>query len=213
MSDNAENLLQRFAVSGLSRERKDEAINEEILIGKHTGEFFIKTKDGVVISTDILNRLKSSTDNAVRLAELSGIVGDLYKVDFEELVLPNHVDYSVNIIEGEAIELPINTNRILLNLDLDEYDILNNTAKPVNTNATVKVVVEIGIETGEVSILEIEQSIQNINYYPIDIEFESVSSLVITEICIDKDEFFISDATDRAVLLHNIFVAINTKEV
>jgi hypothetical protein len=213
MSDNAENLLQRFAVSGLSRERKDEAINEEILIGKHTGEFFIKTKDGVVISTDILNRLKSSTDNAVRLAELSGIVGDLYKVDFEELVLPNHVDYSVNIIEGEAIELPINTNRILLNLDLDEYDILNNTAKPVNTNAIVKVVVEIGIETGEVSILEIEQSIQNINYYPIDIEFESVSSLVITEICIDKDEFFISEATDRAVLLHNIFVAINTKEV
>jgi hypothetical protein len=79
MSDiNLEELLQRFAVSGLSRERKDEAVNEEILIGKHTGEFFIKTKDGVVISTDILNRLKASTDNAIRLAELSGITGDLY---------------------------------------------------------------------------------------------------------------------------------------
>lgn len=126
MSDiNLEELLQRFAVSGLSRERKDEAVNEEILIGKHTGEFFIKTKDGVVISTDILNRLKASTDNAIRLAELSGITGDLYKVDFDQLVLPNHVDYSVNIIEGEPIELPIETKKILLNLDLDEYDILD----------------------------------------------------------------------------------------
>jgi hypothetical protein len=27
-------LLQRFAISALSRERKDEALNEEILVGK-----------------------------------------------------------------------------------------------------------------------------------------------------------------------------------
>ena len=115
MSDiNLEELLQRFAVSGLSRERKSEAVNEEILIGKHTGEFFIKTKEGVVISTDILNRLKASTDNAVRIAELSGITGELYRVDFENLILPNHVDYSVNIIEGEPIELPIDSKKVLL---------------------------------------------------------------------------------------------------
>ena len=57
MSDTSREFLQRFAISGLSKERKDEAINEEILLGKYTGEFFIKSKDGVIISTDILNRL------------------------------------------------------------------------------------------------------------------------------------------------------------
>jgi hypothetical protein len=211
MSDiNLEELLQRFAVSGLSRERKDEAVNEEILIGKHTGEFFIKTKDGVVISTDILNRLKASTDNAIRLAELSGITGDLYKVDFDQLVLPNHVDYSVNIIEGEPIELPIKTKKILLNLDLDEYDILEDTAKPVNTEAMVRVIVEIALGNGETNTIEIQQSIQNINYYPIELSYENVISIVISEIVIEKEEKeYNIGATDRTVLMHNLFVAIN----
>lgn len=207
---NLEELLQRFAVSGLSRERKDEAVNEEILIGKHTGEFFIKTKDGVVISTDILNRLKASTDNAIRLAELSGITGDLYKVDFDQLVLPNHVDYSVNIIEEEPIELPINTKKVLLNLDLDEYDILEDTAKPVNTEAMVRVVVEIALGNGETNTIEIQQSIQNINYYPIELSYENVISIVISEIVIEKEEKeYNIGATDRTVLMHNLFVAIN----
>lgn len=207
---NLEELLQRFAVSGLSRERKDEAVNEEILIGKHTGEFFIKTKDGVVISTDILNRLKASTDNAIRLAELSGITGDLYKVDFDQLVLPNHVDYSVNIIEEEPIELPINAKKVLLNLDLDEYDILEDTAKPVNTEAMVKVVVEIALGNGENDTIEIQQSIQNINYYPIELNYEDVISIVISEIVIEKEENeYNIGATDRTILMHNIFVAIN----
>lgn len=211
MSDiNLEELLQRFAVSGLSRERKNEAVNEEILIGKHTGEFFIKTKDGVVISTDILNRLKASTDNAIRLAELSGITGDLYKVDFDQLVLPNHIDYSVNIIEGEPIELPIETKKILLNLDLDEYDILEDTAKPVNTEAMVRVIVEIALGNGETNTIEIQQSIQNINYYPIELSYENVISIVISEIVIEKEEKeYNIGATDRTVLMHNLFVAIN----
>ena len=211
MSDiNLEELLQRFAVSGLSRERKDEAVNEEILIGKHTGEFFIKTKDGVVISTDILNRLKASTDNAIRIAELCGIVGDLYKVDFDQLVLPNHVDYSVNIIEGEPIELPIETKKILLNLDLDEYDILEDTAKPVNTEAIVKVVVEIALGSGETNTLEILQSLQNINYYPIELDYEGIISVVVSEISIEREEKeYNVGYTDRTILLHNLFVAIN----
>lgn len=211
MSDiNLEELLQRFAVSGLSRERKDEAVNEEILIGKHTGEFFIKTKDGVVISTDILNRLKASTDNAIRLAELSGIIGDLYKVEFDQLVLPNHVDYLVNIIEGEPIELPIETKKVLLNLDLDEYDILEETAKPINTEAIVKIVIEVALGNGEVNTLEIQQSIQNLNYYPIELNYEDVTSVVISEIVIEKEEKeYNIGATDRTILLHNIFVAVN----
>ena len=167
-------------------------------------------KDGVVVSTDILNRLKASTDNAVRVAELCGIIGDLYKIDFDQLVLPNHVDYSVNIIEGEPIELPFDTKKVLINLDLDEYDILENTARPVNTEANVKVAIEIATGNGKINTLEIIQSIQNINYYPIEINYDNVVNVVITGIVIEKEnkEYNVG-YTDRTVLLHNIFVAIN----
>ena len=55
-------LVQRFAISALSKERKDEALNEEIMVGKYTGEFFIKSKDGIIISTDVLNRLNASSN-------------------------------------------------------------------------------------------------------------------------------------------------------
>ena len=37
-----DDLIQRFAVSALSKERKDEAVNEEILVGKYTGELNLK---------------------------------------------------------------------------------------------------------------------------------------------------------------------------
>ena len=96
--DILSNTLQRFAISALSKERKNEAVNEEILVGKYTGEFFIKTKDGVVISTDVLNRLKTSTESAIRCAESTGISGSVFKIDFDNLVLPSHIDYSTNII-------------------------------------------------------------------------------------------------------------------
>ena len=85
-------MAQRFAVSALSRERKGEALNEEIVAGKYTGEFYIKSKDGVVLSADILNRRKAATDNAIRIAEFIGMTGDMFKIDFELIDLPNHID-------------------------------------------------------------------------------------------------------------------------
>ena len=154
------NLIQRFAVSALSKERKDEAINEEILIGKYTGEFFIKTKDGVVVSTDILNRLKSSTDSAIRRAESAGMIGNLFHLDFDNLVLPTHVDYSVNIIETEPIDLPVNIKKVLLNIDFDEYDIIGDNIKPISTNANVKINFNISLANGMINNMEINKPIK-----------------------------------------------------
>ena len=59
-------LIQRFAISALSRERKHEAVNEEIMVGKYTGEFYIKTKDGVILSADILNRNKTNINEITK---------------------------------------------------------------------------------------------------------------------------------------------------
>ena len=200
-------LVQRFAISALSRERKAEAINEEILAGKYSGEFYIKTKDGVVISADILNRAKVATDNAIRIAELVGMTGELYKIEFDDLVLPNHVDYSVNILGNEPITLPANSKEVLVNLDLDEYDIVENGEfKIVNSNAKVIITLAGGSKTKVV-----EKSLQNMNFVVMDIsEFTKVKNVTIQSIVIEKDPNVINnDAIDRTILLHNIFVTVN----
>jgi hypothetical protein len=132
-NDNLNDMMQRFAISALSRERKGEALNEEIIAGKYTGEFYIKSKDGVVLSTDILNRRKAAAENAIRMAELIGMTGDMFKVDLELTYLPSHIDYGTNVLENEPIDIPDNSTELLLNLDLDEYDISGDEFKPINT--------------------------------------------------------------------------------
>lgn len=205
------NLVQRFAISALSKERKDEALNEEILVGKYTGEFFIKTKDGVVVSTDILNRLKSSTESAIKYAEFAGMTGNLFHIDFDNLSLPTHIDYAVNVIENEPIELPVNIKKLLLNIDYDEYDILTDTVKPVNTGANVKITLETRLSDGTVNNIEIEKSIKTINDYIINLEdLTNVASISIISIVIEKEEkVYNIGATDRTVILHNLFITLD----
>lgn len=211
--DILSNSIQRFAVSGLSKERKDEAVNEEILLGKYTGEFFIKSKDGVIISTDILNRLKTSTDTAIRFAETNGMTGSIYRLEFDNLILPSHIDYSTNIIGSEVINLPTETKRMLLNIDFDEYDILNNEAKPVSTNALLTVKLTAYKSSGSTEVI-VKKSIQSINQTVIDVNSGSsisdITKLEVSEIIIEKDStVFNTNYTDRTIILHNIFISID----
>lgn len=210
MSDTSREFLQRFAISGLSKERKDEAINEEILLGKYTGEFFIKSKDGVIISTDILNRLKSSTENAIRYAESAGMVGDIYKIDFENIIMPCHIDYDINILGNEPIDLG-HCNEFLLNFDYDEFDIVGDEVRPVNGENIVQLTIEVVKINGFVEEVVIEKSMQVINQSIIDLkEYKSAKSFKITSIDIFKDgNVFNDDAKDRTIILHNIFVVLN----
>lgn len=199
-------MIQRFAISALSRERKGEALNEEIIAGKFTGEFYIKSKDGVVLSADILNREKAATDNAIRIAELVGMTGRLFKVDLEEMTLPNHVDYSTNIVLNEPISIPDGCKDILINLDLDEYDILGDSFKPVHSEGKVKIV----ISNNDQEIV-VEKDLRNINYSLISLKDFSVNNnLKITEITIEQDEnVFNVSSIGRTILLHNIFITVN----
>lgn len=200
-----DDLIQRFAISALSKERKDEALNEEILVGKYTGEFFIKSKDGIVISTDVLNRLNASSNTAIEIAESIGMVGNLYHLEFDKLQMPCHIDYGVNIINSEPIDVD-NCKSILLYIDYDEFDVVGQDVKPVYTDAKVKITVEFIDERGFVTEGYIEKSIQSINYSILEFD----SSVTITGIEIVKDEnVFNNNAVDRTIILHNIFMSVN----
>ena len=207
-----ENMLQRFAVSALSKERKDEALNEEILVGKYTGEFFIKTKDGVVISTDVLNRLKASMELAIKAAESNGIAGNVYHVDFDNLNLPNHMDYGVNILIDEPIELPENTKEFLLNIDFDEYDIINDSIKPIVSSGNVIIDYELTTNNTPMN-QQVSFPLDIINQSIVKMEVEEgtiINGVRILGITIERDvNVFNADATDRAFILHNVFVTVN----
>ena len=198
-------LIQRFAISALSRERKAEALNEEILVGKYSGEFYIKTKEGMVLSADIMNRAKAATNEAIRIAELVNMTGEIYHVDFENLVLPGFIDYDVNILQQEPIDLPVDTKELLIHLDLDEYNVVGNDPQLIYTEGEVKVIIEV-IEDGVERQIQIDKVLSNINFNIIPLELTgNVSSIKIIDITIGKDD----NIDNSTILLHNLFVTIN----
>lgn len=201
--DALRDLIQRFAISALSRERKHEALNEEILVGKYTGEFYIKSKDAVVMSADIMNRMKASTDEAIRVAELLSMTGEIYNVELQNRVLPDHVDYNINILQNDVIELPNDSKEILLNLDIDEYDIIDGKPNIVHSEGNVKLLFEIVVD-GIVKYHRVDKNLANINVSLIPIEFENISSIKLIELVISN-----TGGDNRALLLHNMFVSVN----
>ena len=199
-------LIQRFAISALSRERKAEALNEEILVGKYSGEFYIKTKEGIVLSADIMNRAKAATDEAVRIAELVGMTGDIYHVDFEKLVLPGFVDYEDNILQQEPINIPVDAKELLIHLDLDEYNVLNGDPQLIHSDGNVKILIEI-IEDGITRYVRVDKDLSSINFNRIPLELKGkVSSIKIMNITIGKAA---NIGANNTILLHNLFVTIN----
>lgn len=207
-SEALSNLIQRFAISALSRERKMEALNEEILVGKYTGDFHIKTKDGVFMSADIMNRMKASTTDAIRIAELMGMTGEIYQIELENLDLPGHIDYSVNFIKNEPIQLPVGIKEMLLNLDLDEYNIVNGEPEIVHSKANVKILCELVVE-GQTKYVRFDKHLGELNVSVLTFdEPEKISSIKITEISIARvnDD---NGVNERVILLHNMFVAVN----
>lgn len=201
--DALRDLIQRFAISALSRERKHEALNEEILVGKYTGEFYIKSKDAVVMSADIMNRMKASTDEAIRVAELLSMTGEIYNVELQNRVLPDHVDYNINILQNDVIELPNDSKEILLNLDIDEYDIIDGKPNIVHSEGNVKLLFEI-VVNGVVKYHRVDKNLANINVSLIPLEFENISSIKLIELVISN-----TGGDNRALLLHNMFVSVN----
>lgn len=199
-------LIQRFAISALSRERKAEALNEEILVGKYSGEFYIKTKEGIVLSADIMNRAKAATNEAVRIAELVGMTGDIYHVDFENIVLPGFVDYDDNILQQEPINIPVDAKELLIHLDLDEYNILNGDPQLIHSDGNVKILIEI-VEDGITRYVRVDKDLSSVNFNRIPLELKGkVSSIKIMNITIGKAA---NIGANNTILLHNLFVTIN----
>lgn len=197
-------LIQRFAISALSVERKHEAVNEEIMLNKYTGDFHIKTKDGIVLSVDNINREKATIDEAVRIAELMGMTGKCYKIDFENKQLPTHIDYSTNIMQNDTIELPANTKDVLLYLDVDEFSIIDNEYELLHGETSVTISFEIYDGKNLIPVI-FNKKIKDVNFSVFSFkEYNNIQRIKLNSVKISKLK-----NEQRAMILHNMFISIN----
>lgn len=205
--DVLEKGIQRFAISGLSKNRSDEAVNEEILLDKHTGEFLIKNKDGVVISTDYFSRRSSTMNNVTMIADKSNIGGDLYEIDIDDIYLPAKLDYNINILNGD-ITLSNDIRKILLYLDVDEYVNVDNKAVPENVSGKVKVEIEIGMDDGVTNTMSIIKDINVLNNFVINLK-DTVVNKVVTSLKIKSIVFSRDSLQGQSLILYGAYITLN----
>lgn len=196
--------IQRFAVSGLSKERYDEAVNEEMLMDKHTGEFLIKNKSGVIVSADSANRFKAALNNAILLAEQTGICGNIYEVEIDDIVFPAVIPYNINLLNGK-ISLENNINRVLFNFDVSEHFAENGIDVQIPMESSVKITCKKGSDT-----FSITKKISDMNKFIIDARKYSSSpdALEITEIQFIPQESYVGNKEYKLVA-HNLFITYN----
>lgn len=205
--DVLEKGIQRFAISGLSKNRSDEAVNEEILLDKHTGEFLIKNKDGVVISTDYFSRRSSTMNNVTMIADKSNIGGDLYEIDIDDIYLPAKLDYNINIL-NEDITLSNDIRKILLYLDVDEYVNVDNKAVPENVSGKVKVEIEIGMDDGVTNTMSIIKDVNVLNNFVINLK-DTVVNKVVTSLKIKSIVFSRDSLQGQSLILYGAYITLN----
>lgn len=202
--DILEQGVERFAVSALSKQRAQEARNEEIVVDKYTGEFLLKTKDGVLLSADTLSRRKASIENALRYVDKTGIGGTLFQIDIEDVQLPSQMDYDMNILDS-FIEIEPKYKRILFNLDIDEYVINGGTGVPTNAECYVEVYLTC-TKDGVNSDIIFTKPISLINKFVLHLD-ETNSKTVLNSIKFIKNENEIID--NKSIILHNLFITVN----
>ncbi len=198
--DVLDNGIQRFAVSGLSKERYDEAVAEEILVDKKTGEFLLNTLDEVLISNDSLSRFKASFDNAVWMAKQVGLCGNIYQVEIDDIDMPSEIPYNTNILNEPIVIASVN-KKILFNFDLNEYIVQDAKAITLNNECTVTVDIKQGGKNKTVKL-----SLSDMNSSIIDLTNFSSGEIHVKSIKFNEHVDYIGISK---LILHNVFLTIN----
>lgn len=200
-------IINRFAISGLSKKYNEQALPEEIMVEKSTGEFLIKTTDGVTISYDAISRRRSTITDATECATTQNMIGNMYELSLEEYNLPAIVPYNENIL-ANSISLKQNLTKVLFYIDIDE--IIKNNIAEVSENIPN---VEITLRCGTSSIFEeivIEKSLNVFNNTIINIADyverpDSQYNVVLAGIKFKKNE---ANESETFIILHNMMVSI-----
>lgn len=116
--------INRFAVSFLSIENKDESLDEELMAKKSLGMTYIRSKEGYVISFDKLAREKAHVDSALSMASNLDVVGKMYMVDIPDINLPELIEPDTNIVPEDGITVTNgNFRSAYISLDIEGINV------------------------------------------------------------------------------------------
>lgn len=200
-------IINRFAISALSKEFHDQSLNEEIMVDKNTGEFLLKSKKGTVISYDAIARRRSTITDATECATTQNMMGNMYELALEEHNLPAIMPYNENIL-ANSISLKQNLEKVMFYIDIDEI-IEGELAEVSESDPKVEVTLRCG--TGSVfEEITIEKSLNVFNNTVIDVKDlverpDSKYSVVLSSIKFKKTS---SSDLDTFIILHNMMVSL-----
>lgn len=200
-------IINRFAISALSKEFHDQSLNEEIMVDKTTGEFLLKSKKGTVISYDAIARRRSTITDATECATTQNMMGNMYELALEEYNLPAIVPYNDNIL-ANSISLKQNLQKVLFYIDLDEI-IEGELAQVSEADPKVEITLRCG--TGSTfEEITVEKSLNVFNNSMINVSDlverpDSKYSVVLSSIKFKKTS---NADLDTFIILHNMMVSL-----
>lgn len=128
----------RFGISLLSKDRFNEAFNEEVMIDKLTGEVLVKSPTGDVISYNYNSRLKSHITETKMIANNRAIYGDIISIEMDDVHAPFVMEFDKNYITN-PIYIPYeNCKKILFNVDIDSITIVNDIISHDRNNMLIE---------------------------------------------------------------------------
>jgi hypothetical protein len=165
----------RWAVSFLSRFKKNDAKHEEMLVHKESGQVLIKTPvDGNIISFDSLSRQKNHIDTVTLMAfNLNINQGDMFLLELP-FELPEIVQEDTNLIDEPVVLKQNDVKKVLISVDIEEL-VLGPITQLVEFEPYIKLELSFNYEDDTKSItLNQPLSKNNTNI----ISLESVSNLI-----------------------------------
>lgn len=201
------NILNRFAISALSKKYRNQAINEELIVDKTTGEYLVKSPLGTVMSIDAINRRRSTIIDATSYALMQNMYGNMYEIKVDGLAFPEAIKYEKNIL-SEPVELKTNLKKLLFFIDLDEVITDTEMGEPTENEPTVfiRLVCECGSESKDIVI---EKRLKDINNNIIDIKsianFNNDYNVKIESLSFKKNT---SNTYNTVLILQNIIVSL-----
>lgn len=112
----------RLGISALSREDKANAVPEELMVDKSTGQMLIRTPDGHVVSQDAVQRLSTHIRQIEDRVTSNGYMGDIGVLELDsEYPITMAADPIITLVDTEsAVVLFDDTpQEFLVSIDLD----------------------------------------------------------------------------------------------
>lgn len=195
--DEIGGLGDRFAISALYKDNRDNALPGELMCNEVTGSSLLKREDGTIVSNDEIIRLDYHIERAyINCVYLGYRNKEIVSLEFDNIDLPRDINFGENIlVEGDLLVDNINGS-LLISLDIDTTIAINNIMTQSNLIPTIII-----NYTEDNVIKTLEMPVNHLLTKPIKIE---TNELTINSITLKRN---VNDTTNETrVVLHSILI-------